>query len=126
MTWSPALKCENNVVEIAKKFADKIFFAHIRNVKKEYDGSFQESDHLDGDSNIPELLSVLLKEEERRKKNKNVEFEIPFRPDHGHKILNDFNSNTHPGYPLLGRMKGLSELRGVIASLKNCIERNNT
>ena len=54
------------------------------------------------------------------------EFEIPFRPDHGHKILNDFNSNTHPGYPLLGRMKGVSELRGVIASLKNCIERNNT
>ena len=116
---------ENDVLEIAKKFADKIFFAHIRNVKKEYDGSFQESDHLDGDTNIPELLYILLNEEERRKKNKTLEFEIPFRPDHGHKILNDFNSNTHPGYPLLGRMKGLSELRGVIASLKNCIERNN-
>ena len=113
---------ENDVIEIAKKFANKIFFAHIRNVKKEYDGSFQESDHLEGDTNIPKLIYILLKEEERRKNNKNLDFEIPFRPDHGHKILNDFNSNTHPGYPLLGRMKGLSELRGVIASLNNCIE----
>ena len=46
----------NDVVKIAKKFSDKIFFAHLRNVRKENDGSFEESAHLSGDTNMPKLI----------------------------------------------------------------------
>lgn len=107
----------NNVPEIARKFADRIHFAHLRNVTKESDGSFQEASHLGGDTDMVALVKVLLGEEERRRNNGRRDSEIPFRPDHGHNLLDDKNRDTHPGYPINGRMVGLAELRGIIAAL---------
>jgi mannonate dehydratase len=108
---------KNDVPAIARRFADKIHFAHLRNVRKDPDGSFEEAAHLTGDTDMVELVSVLL-QEERRRRDVGVEpWEIPFRPDHGHELLDDASRNTHPGYPLVGRMRGLAELRGVIAGL---------
>ena len=66
-----------------------------------------------------ELIKVLLKEEKKRKLANVNSHEIIFRPDHGHEILSDGERNTHPGYPLLGRMKGLAELRGVSKAIQN-------
>tara|TARA_B100001250_G_scaffold140605_1_gene120419 strand:+ start:1465 stop:2649 length:1185 start_codon:yes stop_codon:yes gene_type:complete len=109
----------NDVVKIAASFSERIHFAHLRNVKKEPDGSFQESSHLKGDVNMVELIKVLLKEEKKRKLVDVNSHEIIFRPDHGHEILSDGKRNTHPGYPLLGRMKGLAELRGVSKAIQN-------
>tara|TARA_A100001011_G_scaffold379682_1_gene446027 strand:+ start:1 stop:777 length:777 start_codon:yes stop_codon:yes gene_type:complete len=109
----------NDVVKIAKKFSDKIFFAHLRNVSKENDGSFEEAAHLNGDTNMPRLILVMLAEEQRRSVSGASQLEIPFRPDHGHELLSDSTKNTHPGYPLIGRLRGLAELRGVIHGLKN-------
>ncbi|MDG2355833.1 MAG: mannonate dehydratase [Paracoccaceae bacterium] len=109
----------NDVVKIASSFSERIHFAHLRNVKKEPDGSFQESSHLKGDVNMVELIKVLLKEEKKRKLADVNSHEIIFRPDHGHEILSDGERNTHPGYPLLGRMKGLAELRGVSKAIQN-------
>ena len=109
----------NDVVKIAKRFAEKIFFAHLRNVSKENDGSFEEAAHLSGDTNMPKLISVLLAEERRRIAGGLGPFEIPFRPDHGHELLSDSEKNTHPGYPLIGRLRGLAELRGIIHAINN-------
>lgn len=108
---------KNNVPEIARQFADRIHFTHLRNVTTEPDGSFQEASHLGGDTDMVALIKVLLEEEERRRNNGREDFEIPFRPDHGHELLNDQNRQTHPGYPIIGRMVGLAELRGVITAL---------
>ncbi len=109
----------NDVPAIAKQFADRIHFAHLRNVAKDPDGSFEEADHLGGDTNMPALVSVLLGEEARRRKEGREDGAIVFRPDHGHDLLNDANRGAHPGYPLIGRMRGLAELRGVIAGLNH-------
>lgn len=107
----------NDVPAIAAEFADRIHFAHLRNVRKEPDGSFEEAAHLDGDTDMPALVAVLLAEENRRRKDGHRDADIPFRPDHGHALLTDEGRNTHPGYPLIGRLRGLAELRGVIAGL---------
>ena len=112
---------ENDVVSIAERFSSKIFFAHLRNVAKEPDGSFQEVDHLNGDTNMTDLIKIILDEEQNRKKSGGSQIEIPFRPDHGHEILWDKTNNTHPGYPLVGRLRGLAELRGVIHALSNSL-----
>ena len=108
----------NDVPAIARKFADRIHFAHLRNVAKEPDGSFEEAAHLGGDTDMPALVQALLEEEARRTAAGRDDAEITFRPDHGHDLLNDPERGAHPGYPLLGRMRGLAELRGVIAGLQ--------
>jgi mannonate dehydratase len=105
----------NNVPEIAQLHADRIHFAHMRNVQKEADGSFQEAEHLDGDVDMVQLVRVLC--EENADRAGTTKAPIYFRPDHGHELASDADRNTHPGYPLIGRLRGLAELRGVIAGL---------
>ena len=114
----------NDVPAIAAEFADRIHFAHLRNVRKEPDGSFEEAAHLDGDTDMPALVAVLLAEEKRRRGVGRDDADIPFRPDHGHALLSDLGRDTHPGYPLIGRLRGLAELRGVIAGLSYADAKN--
>lgn len=109
---------DNDLPKIAARFAERVAFAHVRNVRKDPDGSFQEDAHLAGDTDIPAVMAVYLKEEARRRALGHPAPEIPFRPDHGHELLSDLGRGTHPGYPLIGRMRGLAELRGVIAGLQ--------
>ena len=99
------------------RYADRIHFLHLRNVRNSPDGSFFEDDHLGGDTDMVELISLVLDEEDRRREAGRQDNSIPFRPDHGHKLLSDYGRDTHPGYPLVGRMRGLAELRGVVAAL---------
>lgn len=108
---------DNDVPQIARRFADRIHFAHLRNVRKDPDGSFQEAAHLDGDTDMPALVAALLGEETRRTETGRADAQIPFRPDHGHALVSDLTRKSHPGYPLVGRLRGLAELRGVIAGL---------
>lgn len=109
----------NDLPAIARRFADRIHFVHLRNVAKEPDGSFQEADHLSGDTDMVALVAELLREEDRRRAEGRADWELPFRPDHGHEIGPDRDRGTHPGYPLVGRLRGLAELRGVIAALSH-------
>ncbi|CUK27491.1 Mannonate dehydratase [Cognatishimia activa] len=104
---------ENDVVEIASRHAERIHFAHLRNVCKDPDGSFEEAAHLDGDTDMVALVHVLIEEEKRRTKAGRANAVIPFRPDHGHELLSDLDADAVPGYPLIGRLRGLAELRGV-------------
>ncbi len=108
----------NDVPEIARRFAEKIHFAHLRNVAKEPDGSFQEADHLGGDTDMVALIRVLLSEEKRRRDVGRPDHVIPMRPDHGHLLADDFHRKAHPGYSLIGRLRGLAELRGVMTALE--------
>lgn len=108
----------NDVPGIARRFADRIHFAHLRNVSKEEDGSFFEAEHLGGDTDMVELIRVLLAEEARRRQQGRADAEIPFRPDHGHELMDDIGKGSFPGYSAIGRLKGLAELRGVIAATR--------
>jgi len=107
----------NDVVSMAERFADRVHFVHLRNVSKEPDGSFIESEHLGGDVNMVSLISVLRAEERRRVKAGRTDSVIPMRPDHGHLLIDDQKKKVNPGYSCIGRLKGLAELRGVIAAV---------
>jgi mannonate dehydratase len=110
---------KNDLSAIAGAHSDRIHFAHLRNVRKDPDGSFEEASHLDGDNDMVALVKILLDEEARRREQGRADDNIPFRPDHGHDLLSDIGRQTFPGYPLIGRMRGLAELRGLIAGLSH-------
>lgn len=112
-TGSLGVAATNDLPAMARAFASRIHFAHLRATRREPDGSFYEADHLDGDVDMVAVLRELLTEERRRPE----EHAIPFRPDHGHLMLDDLTKLTNPGYAAIGRLKGLAELRGVIRGL---------
>ena len=112
---------DNNLVEIAEKCASRIHFIHLRNTQILEDGSFYESGHLEGGRDMVAIMTVLLKEQKRRIKDGRLDFRMPMRPDHGIKILSDYENQYNPGYPLIGRLKGLAELDGLMAGLERYI-----
>lgn len=111
---------DNDLPTIMDQFADKVHFIHLRNVKRDSEvlaGSFYEAEHLGGDTDMVALIAAILREEKRRKAAGRADWEIPFRPDHGQDILDDLNRRSQPGYPTIGRLKGLAELRGIMTAL---------
>jgi mannonate dehydratase len=113
-------RSDNDLVVMVEEFGERIQFVHLRNIRRELDGSFYESEHLSGDNDIVGLISALLNEENKRRENGSALPEIPMRPDHGHAIGDEKNdSNVRPGYSYAGRMKGLAELRGVIHAVSS-------
>lgn len=116
-TGALGARAANNVLAIAKHFASRVHFLHLRNVAKEPDGSFQEAAHLDGDTDMVAVIDTMLAEQQRRKEAGHQDWRLPMRPDHGHELIDDARRKTHPGYPLIGRLRGLAELRGVIRAL---------
>jgi mannonate dehydratase len=116
-TGSLGARQGNDLPAMATRFAERIYFAHLRNVTKEPDGSFVEADHLGGDVDLVAVVNQLLQEQARRHAAGQAQWRIPFRPDHGHRLLDDMRRTTHPGYPLFGRMRGLAELHGVMTAL---------
>ena len=109
---------DNDLVAMVREFGERIHFVHLRNVKREPDGSFYESEHLEGDNDMIGLISALLDEEQCRKA-KGIGEMIPMRPDHGHLLGDEINQEgVNPGYSYGGRLKGLAELRGVTRTLE--------
>ena len=114
---SLASSIENDVYKIFKIFKNKINFIHLRNVKVEKDKkSFYESNHISGDVDFISIIKMIINEEKQRAKN-NLKSNIPMRPDHGHCLLDDQKKSLNPGYSAIGRMMGLSEIRGIIKAL---------
>jgi len=105
---------KNDLVDIAKTFAGKINFVHLRNVVRSENGDFLEDNHLDGDIDIYEVMRTLLIEQKRRAQEGRKDRRMPMRPDHGHLMIPDQQrEGIYPGYSLFGRMRGLAELRGL-------------
>ena len=116
------VRAENNLIKMMSRLGDRVHFLHLRNVKRESDmvpNSFYEEEHLKGNTDMVSLIRAILEEEKRRRKNKREDWSIPFRPDHGHNILDDLKRKSKPGYPAIGRLKGLAELRGILTALSN-------
>ena len=111
----------NDLPAMARRFGHRIYFAHLRNVAKDPDGSFEEAAHLEGDTDMVDLARALIEEETRRREMGYLDVEIPFRPDHGQEIAFDQSRDNVPGYPLIGRLRGLAEVRGVIRALEHGI-----
>ena len=109
---------DNDLVEMIREFHDRIYFVHLRNIRREDDGSFFESDHLDGDNDMIGIINALLDAEQQRHGRPPGQCSIPMRPDHGHALGDErLDERVRPGYSYAGRMKGLAELRGVIHAL---------
>lgn len=120
-TGSLGARPDNDLVGIVQRLGHRIHFAHLRNVRREdggIPGSFYEDQHLEGDTDMVAVVEALLSEERRRRQEGRRDHEIPMRPDHGQEILDDLNRGAQPGYPAIGRLKGLAELRGVMRALR--------
>ena len=111
-TGSYGARADNDLVDMARQLGPRVNFAHLRNTSREPDGSFYEAEHLDGDTDMVGVVEALLAEERSSGR------QIPMRPDHGHLLADDINKKTNPGYSLVGRLKGLAELRGVMRTLE--------
>jgi mannonate dehydratase len=116
-TGSLGAGAQNDVPTMAKRFVPRIHFAHLRNVAKAADGSFMEAEHLGGDTDMVSVVETLLIEQARRRERGDASWRIPFRPDHGHELLDDAGKGSFPGYSAIGRLKGLAEIRGVMTAV---------
>ncbi len=114
-------RADNDLLAMAREFGARIHFAHLRQVTREPDGSFYEAEHLAGSSDMLGVIRAILEEEARRRRDGRPDHEIPMRPDHGHLLADDIGKKVNPGYSLVGRLKGLAELRGVMQGLKYAI-----
>lgn len=105
-TGSLGAQPNNNLVRIIEQHGDRIHFLHLRNIKRENGKRFRESEHLNGDNPMEEIIEKILL---LMNKNKTA---LPMRPDHG--FLHSFEGKEkYPGYSLIGRLKGLAEIRGL-------------
>ncbi|GEO84836.1 MULTISPECIES: mannonate dehydratase [Alphaproteobacteria] len=119
-TGSLGARPDNDLPIIAKRFAERIHFVHLRNVTRDTDTlpcSFFEDEHLEGGTDMVAVIAALLTEEKRRRVEGREDHRIPMRPDHGQEILGDLTRGAQPGYPAIGRLKGLAELRGIERAL---------
>ncbi|HMC00727.1 MAG TPA: mannonate dehydratase [Flavobacteriaceae bacterium] len=96
----------NDLLDILNKTSSRVHFLHLRNVIKDKDGNFKESDHLYGDNKMEKIVEKILNIMQEKNHS------IPMRPDHGflHSIE---KKELYPGYSLIGRLKGLAEITGL-------------
>ncbi|MDP9047898.1 MAG: mannonate dehydratase, partial [Bacteroidota bacterium] len=97
-TGSLGARGDNDLPGIVGRLGKHIHFLHLRNVRREPDGSFYEADHLDGSNDMYDVMKNVILEQQKRAVSGRDDVAIPMRPDHGHKLLDDFNYNTYPGY----------------------------
>jgi mannonate dehydratase len=119
---SLGVRPDNDLVGMVERLGERIHFLHLRNVKRQtcdIAGSFYEAEHLGGDTDMVALIAAILKEEAARRESGRADCSIPMRPDHGQDILDDLQRQGQPGYPAIGRLKGLAELRGIMAGLSH-------
>ena len=97
----------NDLEKIIADYGDRIHFLHLRNVARDSKDVFRESEHLHGDNPIESIMEKLIVLMQKR----NVS--LPMRPDHGFLHSIEEGKEQYPGYSLVGRLKGLAELRGL-------------
>ena len=123
-TGSLGARPDNNPVEIMKALGDRVHFLHLRNVAiegNEVMNSLYEDEHLSGHTDMVAMVAEVVAQEARRRAAGRADWSIPMRPDHGQDILDDIGRAAQPGYPAIGRLKGLAELRGLYRAFEHPI-----
>ncbi|AEE54069.1 mannonate dehydratase [Haliscomenobacter hydrossis] len=121
-TGSLGVRADNDLPAIFTRFADRIHFIHLRATKREENPlNFHEADHLTGDVDMYAVVKAIVLEEKRRAALGLEDAQIPFRPDHGHQMLDDLGKKTYPGYSAIGRLKGLAEIRGLELGIRRSL-----
>ena len=95
----------NNVPALARMFADRTHFVHLRSTNTFPNGNFIEASHLGGRAHIIELIRIFEKERPG----------VPMRVDHGRMMLGDTDKGYNPGYSFHGRMMALAQIEGMMA-----------
>lgn len=123
-TGSFGARADNDLPAMMQRLGPRVHFVHLRNVRREgteLRDSFHEAGHLTGNTDMVAVIAAILAEERRRRAEGRADWNIPMRPDHGQEIIDDLGRGGQPGYPVIGRLKGLAELRGIMTALDHPI-----
>jgi mannonate dehydratase len=114
-TGSLSARADNDLAGIVQRLGARIHAVHLRSVQREPGGVFFEANHLEGSADMPAVVRALLEEQAARRGAGRSDWRLALRPDHGHMMLDDFKraAPACPGYPIIGRLRGLAELRGL-------------
>lgn len=102
----------NDCVAMAREFAGRTRFVHLRSCEVFPDGNFTEAPHTAGRANLVELVRIFERQDPA----------LPMRVDHGRMMLGDESKGYNPGYGFHGRMLALGQVEGMMAAVRNEIK----